>query len=147
MLRALVGPLGTKDWVTVAQFMPDRTPRQCSHRYNNYLTDSHRQMAWSAAEERIILDKFRELGPKWAYISKFLIGRTGNDVKNRWHKHLAKIWATDASHKRAILEPAPEQTSEGSPLPVFRDRAPLAIPTAPPPRNALSSFLQFALNQ
>jgi hypothetical protein len=151
MLRTLVLRIGSNDWATVAQFMPGRSPRQCSHRYNNYLTDRHRQTAWTEAEERVIFEKYREIGPKWAYISKFLAGRTGNDVKNRWHKHLVKRAALAASRRLSPSQPA-DQTSEsdGSPtspmcgMPI--DIAANAI-VSPAPRRQLSPFLQFALNQ
>jgi hypothetical protein len=37
-----------------------------------------------------VREKYAVIGPKWVEISKYLVGRSGNDVKNRWHKHLAK---------------------------------------------------------
>jgi hypothetical protein len=149
VLRALVLRVGSNDWATVAQFMPGRTPRQCSHRYNNYLTDRHRQTAWTEAEERVIIEKYREVGAKWAYISGFLTGRTGNDVKNRWHKHLAKHAASGSSRRQSTPS---DQTSESEPSPTSPIcMMPIDITAnpvvSPAPRRPLSQFLQFALNQ
>jgi hypothetical protein len=45
---------------------------------------------WTTAEDELIFNKFQEVGPKWVQISAFLPGRTGNDVKNRWHKHISR---------------------------------------------------------
>jgi hypothetical protein len=89
-IRNLVLQFGDRDWESVGKGLPGRTPRQCRHRYNNYLADAHQYLAWTDAEEDLILTKFREIGPKWVRISSSLPGRTGNDVKNRWHKHIAK---------------------------------------------------------
>ena len=33
---------------------------------------------------------YEKLGNHWVEISKHLEGRSGNSVKNRWHKHLKK---------------------------------------------------------
>jgi hypothetical protein len=90
MLRSLIKRYGSGDWASICRHMPGRNARQCRHRWNNYLADNHQRIAWTDAEEQIILDHYREIGPKWVQISKYLIGRTGNDVKNRWHKHISK---------------------------------------------------------
>jgi hypothetical protein len=89
-LRSLVQQLGAKSWEAIAAFMPDRTARQCRDRYKNYLLSSLVSDAWTPEEDQLILEKFREIGPKWVEISKLLTGRSGNHVKNRWHKHLSR---------------------------------------------------------
>jgi hypothetical protein len=94
-LRRLVQFYGDRDWESISKGMIGRTARQCRHRYNNYLLDTHQYFAWTDAEEHLIWVKFQEMGPKWAKISSDLPGRTGNDVKNRWHKHIAKRVAQD----------------------------------------------------
>jgi hypothetical protein len=89
-IRNFVLQYGDREWDSIGKVLPGRTPRQCRHRYNNYLADTHQYLAWTDAEEDLILEKFREIGPKWVQISSCLPGRTGNDVKNRWHKHIVK---------------------------------------------------------
>jgi hypothetical protein len=89
-LRALVAQLGTKSWGKIATYMPTRSPRQCRDRYKNYLLDSLVSDVWTAREDAILIQKVQEIGPKWVEIAKFLSGRSGNHVKNRWHKHLAR---------------------------------------------------------
>jgi hypothetical protein len=89
-LRTLVNQLGNRHWETIAQLMPGRTARQCRDRYKNYLLDSLVSSTWRPEEDQILRQRFAELGPKWVEISKSLQGRSGNDVKNRWYKHLAK---------------------------------------------------------
>jgi hypothetical protein len=74
--------------------MDGRNARQCRHRYKNYLLEGHQLIPWTDQEEDILIATYRSVGPKWVEISTQLPGRTGNDVKNRWHKHILKRHAT-----------------------------------------------------
>jgi hypothetical protein len=89
-LRVLVSQIGNQRWEVIAHGMPGRTARQCRDRYKNYLLDSLVSAPWSAEEDSLLKRKYVEIGPRWVEISKFFNGRSGNDVKNRWHRHLAK---------------------------------------------------------
>jgi hypothetical protein len=131
-LRALILQFGNHDWGSVCQFMPGRNPRQCRHRYNNYLVDAHQQGPWTTKEEDLIMAKYDEVGPKWVFIAGFLCGRTGNDVKNRWHKHIYKRYVSRES-PCAKAEPT-EPENETMP------------PPSGPPRDEMSGFLRFVLN-
>lgn len=89
-LKYYTDEMGTHNWQEIAKHMPNRTAKQCRDRYNNYLIDNHITGPWTQAEDYLILTKYLEIGAKWVEISKFVSGRSGNDVKNRWYKHLAK---------------------------------------------------------
>jgi hypothetical protein len=89
-LRMVVDTIGTRRWDIVASFLPFRTPRQCRDRYRNYLLDFLVIVPWTPAEDEIVCRKYAQIGPKWAEISKSLTGRSGNDVKNRWRRHITK---------------------------------------------------------
>jgi hypothetical protein len=91
-LRNLAENLGTKSWEEIARFMPDRTARQCRDRYKNYLTGDLVTDPWTPEEDALVVRQFDEIGPKWVRIGKMLSGRSGNNVKNRWHKHLCRMW-------------------------------------------------------
>jgi hypothetical protein len=93
-----VDQIGAKSWEAIAKFMPNRTARQCRDRYKNYLLDSLVCDAWAPEEDALIVEKFREIGPKWVEIAKYLNGRSGNHVKNRWHKHLSKVTSSTPVH-------------------------------------------------
>jgi hypothetical protein len=45
---------------------------------------------WSPEEDSILIERYHLLGPKWVEIGKLLNGRSGNNVKNRWYKHILK---------------------------------------------------------
>ena len=89
-LKSLVDKLGVKLWDEIALHMPNRTARQCRDRYNNYLFKEITHQPWTPEEDKLILEKYQEYGPHWVKIAKFLNGRSGNNIKNRWHKYLNK---------------------------------------------------------
>jgi hypothetical protein len=107
-LRSLVESLGTKSWEEIAKFIPDRSARQCRDRYKNYLLDSLITNPWTPEEDATVIEKFHQIGPKWVEIGKLLSGRSGNNVKNRWHKHLCKV---DIG-PRLTMEKAPQAPEE-----------------------------------
>lgn len=78
------------NWEDVAKQMPGRTARQCRDRYNATLKNYIEKKPWTKEEDAIIIEKYKEIGPRWVTISTFLVGRSGNNVKNRWHKHINK---------------------------------------------------------
>jgi hypothetical protein len=89
-LRSLVNNLGTKNWDEIARFMPSRSARQCRDRFKNYLRDCLVTNPWTSQEDALVIRQYHLIGPKWVEIGKMLSGRSGNNVKNRWHKHLCK---------------------------------------------------------
>jgi hypothetical protein len=85
-----VEQFGPDSWEEVSHRVPGRNARQCRDRYNNYLLGTLVANPWTPEEDLIICQKFREIGPHWVQIAMLLNGRSGNHVKNRWHKHLSK---------------------------------------------------------
>jgi hypothetical protein len=93
---------------------------------------------WTEAEEQVILAKYQEFGPKWVRISSFRSGRTGNDVKNRWHKHIVKRYF-GKDFPLTCTSPEAEQ-------PIFDEMFLERNRMAAPPKMPLSPFLRFVLN-
>lgn len=79
-----------EDWEAIAKKLPNRTPKQCHDRYSNYLKDGLKKDPWSKQEDETLIQLFNEFGPKWSKMMNQLPGRSENDIKNRWHKHLVK---------------------------------------------------------
>ena len=89
-LKYVIQTLGIHNWSEVSKHLPGRTGRQCRDRYNNYLFKDITFRPWTEEEDAIILAKYLIYGNHWSKISTFLVGRSGNNVKNRWHKYLCK---------------------------------------------------------
>lgn len=89
-LLFLICSIGSCDWMKIAESMPGRSAKQCRDRYFNYLSEPQKKEPWIKEEDDKLLSLLSIIGPKWVEISKHLPGRSGNNVKNRWYKHLSK---------------------------------------------------------
>jgi hypothetical protein len=141
----LVLQFGMRDWVTISQHMTGRNARQCRHRYKNYLIEDRKVSAWTEQEDKILIEKFQVLGSKWVEIANHLPGRTGNNVKNRWHKHILKKHSTiditplKQPPTKAVVSPIEYLFSDSS---RFFDE----ILSDTRTKNQNSSYLQLVLN-
>ncbi|CAD8044212.1 unnamed protein product [Paramecium primaurelia] len=69
-----------------------RTPKQVRERWMNYLNPILKKSSWTDREDIQLLSLVIENGKKWSMISKYLDGRTENQVKNRFKSLLHKIY-------------------------------------------------------
>ncbi|CAH8392159.1 unnamed protein product [Eruca vesicaria subsp. sativa] len=67
-----------------------RNGKSCRLRWVNYLRPGLKKGEFTKEEETILLSLHSILGNKWAQISKYLPGRTDNEIKNYWHTYLKK---------------------------------------------------------
>ena len=82
-LKQLVAQFG-QDWKTIASVLKNRSARQCRDRWKHYLSPEISRRPWTQDEDRLLIQKFRELGRQWAVIAKFFPERTDIHIKNRW---------------------------------------------------------------
>ena len=100
MLLSLISKNGPQNWNIISKSMPGRTAKQCRDRYCNYLSVPNNNRPWNEEEDQLLLTFLSLFGPKWVEISRHIPGRSGNNVKNRWYKHLNKIYSL---HKNEIF--------------------------------------------
>lgn len=107
-----------EDWEAIARKLPNRTPKQCHDRYSNYLRDGLKKDPWSKQEDEKLLLLFNEIGPKWSKMMNQLPGRSGNDIKNRWHKHLVKEYNPNATKTQSSSKINQNNDYQMFPLPI-----------------------------
>lgn len=83
-LRKLISQHGENDWMTVSLSMARRSARQCRERWLVLKKREESKRPWSHEEDNLLVQKCIELGPKWAKIEKFFIGRDVISIKSRW---------------------------------------------------------------
>jgi hypothetical protein len=84
LLTQAVSAHGTCDWSAVAACVPGRNARQCRERWTNYVNPDLTNEVWTDADDRLLLEKYRELGSKWYAIAGFFSGRGKNSIRNRF---------------------------------------------------------------
>lgn len=65
------------------------------------------QAAFTEWEDAVIVRGHEELGKKWALISKMLVGRTDNAVKNRWNGLFCRRLSTVIRSNKYLCSGAP----------------------------------------
>ena len=66
------------------------TVRQIRDQWRNYINPNIENKDWSEQELKLLVDKYNLFGPKWDYISKFLPGKSVNNIKNKYFSIMLK---------------------------------------------------------
>ncbi|XP_040991069.1 transcription factor MYB33-like [Juglans microcarpa x Juglans regia] len=73
-----------------------RCGKSCRLRWANHLRPNLKKGAFTAEEERLIIELHAKMGNKWARMAAHLPGRTDNEIKNYWNTRIKR-------HQRAGL--------------------------------------------
>jgi hypothetical protein len=110
-LREIIKNSGPKQWSAVAIELNQsvhsnrqvRKGKQCRERWLGHLDPEIVRDTWTSEEDSILLHQQSFYGNRWSEISKYLPGRTENQIKNRWRK-LSKGVKEFKKQKNAFAE-------------------------------------------
>eukprot|EP00743_Colponemidia_sp_Colp-15_P003887 GILK01004195.1.p1 GENE.GILK01004195.1~~GILK01004195.1.p1 ORF type:complete len:375 (+),score=57.40 GILK01004195.1:67-1125(+) len=89
ILRKAVDMHGGRHWKAVAACLQDRTDIQCLHRWQKVLKPGLIKGPWTAEEDAQLIKLVAEQGAQnWSKIAKYIQGRTGKQLSERWTNHL-----------------------------------------------------------
>ncbi len=89
-LRDWVKKNGAYNWTVCAEYMKNRTAKQCREHWKNTIDDNLIKGQWTAEEDLLIM-KFYEKYESWRKMIPMFENRTENSIKNRFFSQLRKI--------------------------------------------------------
>ncbi|XP_031492507.1 transcription factor MYB1-like [Nymphaea colorata] len=108
LLRRCIEKYGEGNWHLVpSRAGLNRCRKSCRLRWVNYLSPNIKRGTFEPEEDDLIIRMHRLLGNRWSLIAGRILGRTANDIKNRWNSHL---------YKKTM---SPQPSKEESPIPSF----------------------------
>ena len=126
-LMQLVAQNGPLNWVTIAQVIGSRSPKQCRERYHQNLKPTLVHEPITADEGAHIEYLVETIGKKWADIARRLPGRSDNAVKNWYNGSMNRRRRVEVQRKRADGAGHHELHGEETQLYARRSYQPLTI--------------------
>ena len=84
LIVSYIQRVGRVDFPAIAAQLPGRTTRQVRDRYKSYLRPDITNKPWTHEEDRLLIQKHAEYGPRWSRIQAYFPDRSTVNIKNRW---------------------------------------------------------------
>ena len=100
-----VKQFGEKNWNKCAEFIKNRTGKQCREHWKNCLNPKIKKGEWTLEEDLFIMLFYKKCHGSWRELIHLFENRTENSIKNRFFSQLRKIAANDLgnnSKKRSV---------------------------------------------
>ncbi|TDH71787.1 hypothetical protein CCR75_006149 [Bremia lactucae] len=87
-LKEAVAELGHRNWMAVAERVPERDNAQCLQRWNKVLKPGLVKGPWSVEEDAMLMELMLKGYDNWRQISNNIPGRTAKQCRERWRNRL-----------------------------------------------------------
>ncbi|CAN0227624.1 unnamed protein product, partial [Hapterophycus canaliculatus] len=114
----------------LARAFPGRSGKQCRERWHNHVDERVKKGEWSAEEDQILCEAQRQLGNRWSEMSRILVGRSENAIKNRFNSLNAK-GLTEQRANELMSKLGPEEKAEFLLKASVRSPSPSPLPPQP----------------
>ena len=99
LLIEYVKKYGPKRWNVCAEFLKNRTSKQCREHWKNCLDPEIKKGDWTFEEDLILMAFYSKCKGSWSQLIHYFNDRTENSIKNRFFSELRKIAANDPNKK------------------------------------------------
>ena len=79
-----------ENWNEVAKKLKKFTPEECHKRYQQIKDIKIIKVMFTEEEDKLLEEKVEAHGKRWYIVVKFFSGKTQNDLKNRYYRHIRK---------------------------------------------------------
>ena len=87
-----VKKFGEKNWNKCAEFIKNRTGKQCREHWKNCLNPNIKKGDWTLEEDLFIMIFYKRCHGSWRELIHLFENRTENSIKNRFFSELKKVF-------------------------------------------------------
>lgn len=91
LLFSWVREHGAARWTECSRIIRGRCGKQCRERWVNILNPSVKRGNWSPTEQLQVFESLQKFHTSWSAMSKVLIGRTENSIKNYFYSSVRRL--------------------------------------------------------
>ena len=82
--------LHRQNWTVIERHFPNKPPGTAQKRWQTKHDPNNRRYQWTAEEDQVVLDLYRDHGACWKLMAERLPGRAAESIKNRFYRAIKK---------------------------------------------------------